>query len=147
MTPYDHNRMYVQEGLDRRKALREDAAQDAIERDFRAKLNDRTAAERSYIETARKVEQAQHEADQAVAAARNKKNMALQEAKECTDFLRLVIRLFAPMLLAGIVLALSYTGAVCFTLAAAFAICACLYSIYIYAFHFIPAGKRSGRRK
>lgn len=136
---YDRNRKAVQQGLDRRKEERAEAAQDAAWEDLRSKLhqsNQRLEAERVATEdaTCRNVayivEQTNREMAQATAklhrAQYHRDRMAL-EAKQLKTCLLLT---FIPLLLAAVALRLHNMGMVPFWVSMTCTALASIYSVW-----------------
>ena len=96
MSNTEINRQIVQKGLDRRKALRKEATQDAIERDFRAKCNKETESRRILCKADQKAQQLCQEEKEAI----NKKKMARKEAAFCMSWYTLMLKIVCSLMIA-----------------------------------------------
>ena len=130
MSNTEINRRIVQEGLNRRaaEAKRRESVLEDQARELRLIINDNHATK-----TAPRSPERQQEA-----IIREKKRMAHQEAVECSNWYRFLIRCFAPMLIGAVLVALSNLGAFPLMLAFPIAIVGCLSSVETFARRFIP---------
>ena len=128
MNHYERNRKAVQQGLDRRKALRLEALQDAAQLEFINGVNAHSRTiqeERDAQEVERRLRKARK-----LAAARLKKRTANKEKVACSrvyDFLFLTV---GPILVATIPFALYNTGAFPLWIAMILIALPCGFSIY-----------------
>lgn len=134
------NRQIVQEGLDRRAALRKEAALEAQARKLRIIINDNHILKTTGKAPARIPESRQTAAKTEPRRMDHRQEDRAERAAEasyCADWYGYLLRVFTPLLIAAATLGLSANDVLPLQVTAPFAIVACLIALEAFAARFL----------
>ena len=145
---YNRNRQIVLQGLEHRKELRDEAAQDAADRRFYEEINHHSKSNLKAIADAQEAQrrEAERKAAEAAAKARRARLEKERRVREAQNWRKCLFLTFGPLMIAVAQAKLLATGAVPIWLALPLVIAACLFSFHSFVSYITRNVRRKGAK-